>query len=111
MRKRRQPLGSGWSGLPEERTRDVPPAVALAQAVERRPEAPAKGEERISLFWRVFGGTLLSIAALVVITLYQQFNGSLNELRVDAADVLSPAAFVQRRDGLGRARPSARSSW
>src|SRR5258708_21882384 len=41
----------------------------------------AKGEERISVFWRVFGGTLLSIAALVGITLYQQFANSLNELR------------------------------
>jgi CII-binding regulator of phage lambda lysogenization HflD len=42
---------------------------------------PAKGEERLSVFWRVFGGTLLSITALVCITVYQQFNGSLNELR------------------------------
>jgi hypothetical protein len=41
----------------------------------------AKPEEKISLFWRVFGGTLLSIAALVVMTVYQQFSGSLNELR------------------------------
>jgi septal ring factor EnvC (AmiA/AmiB activator) len=48
---------------------------------------PAKGEERVSLFWRVFGGTLLSIAALVVITVYQQFSSSLHELRSDVIHV------------------------
>jgi hypothetical protein len=44
---------------------------------------PAKGEERLPVFWRVFGATLLSIAALVVITLCQHFSSSLNELRSD----------------------------
>src|SRR5260370_38848643 len=43
----------------------------------------AKGEERVSVFWRVFGATLLSIAALVGITLCQHFNSSLSELRSD----------------------------
>jgi len=42
-----------------------------------------KGEERIGVFWRVFGGTLLSIVALVCITVYQQFTSVLNELRSD----------------------------
>jgi chromosome segregation ATPase len=41
----------------------------------------AKTEDRISVFWRLFGGTLLSIAALVAITIYQQFTSSLGELR------------------------------
>jgi chromosome segregation ATPase len=43
----------------------------------------AKGEERISPFWRIFGGTLLSIAALGVITVCQYFNNGLNGLRAD----------------------------
>ncbi len=47
------------------------------------PAAPAKTEERLSLFWRAFGGTLLSIGALVAITLYQEFAGTVNELRAD----------------------------
>jgi hypothetical protein len=42
---------------------------------------PARAEERISVFWRVFGGTLLSIVALVVVTVYQQFSSSLADLR------------------------------
>ena len=40
-------------------------------------------EERISLFWRVFGGTLLSIAALVVITIYNGMSTSISELRTE----------------------------
>jgi hypothetical protein len=41
----------------------------------------AKPEDRIGVFWRVFGGTLLSITALVAITLYQQFSNALSEVR------------------------------
>src|SRR5262249_28098877 len=52
-------------------------ADAVAGVV--RPEP--RSEEKISLFWRVFGGTLLSIAALVCMTVYQQFSGSLQDLR------------------------------
>jgi hypothetical protein len=44
---------------------------------------PSKGEDRIPLFWRVFGGTLLSIAALAIISVCQHFNNSLDELRTD----------------------------
>ncbi len=40
-----------------------------------------KGEERISAFWRIFGATFLSIAALVILTLCQHFNNCLNDLR------------------------------
>jgi hypothetical protein len=39
------------------------------------------GEEKISLFWRVFGGTILSIVALVSITLYNSLSSSIAELR------------------------------
>jgi hypothetical protein len=45
------------------------------------PCPPAKGEEKISLFWRVFGGTLLSIVALVGMTVYQQFSATITDLR------------------------------
>src|SRR5262249_14264690 len=37
-----------------------------------QPPQPVKnGDEKISIFWRVFGGTVVSIVALVVITAYQ----------------------------------------
>jgi hypothetical protein len=56
-------------------------AESLRSADSANATAPVKGEERISLFWRIFGGTILSIVALVSVTLYQQLVGNLNELR------------------------------
>lgn len=56
-------------------------AQALHNADRLGREAAEKKEERISLFWRVFGGTLLSIAAMVVVTAYQQLAGGINEVR------------------------------
>src|SRR5262245_22059293 len=41
----------------------------------------ATGDEKVSLFWRVFGGTILSIVALISITLYNSITSSISELR------------------------------
>ena len=60
--------------------------------------APAKGEERLPWFWRVFGGTLLSIAALVLVTLYTQFTGSLNDLRHDIERLNEAQADLVKKD-------------
>ena len=72
-----------------------------------------KGEERIGVFWRVFGGTLLSIAALVCITVYQQFTSVLNELRSDVnhlnesrGDLVKKEEFNSRLTS-GETRPTA----
>jgi chromosome segregation ATPase len=40
-----------------------------------------KDEGKMPLFWRVFGSTLLSIAALVVVTAYQSLSGNLADVR------------------------------
>src|SRR5262249_308302 len=63
--------------------------VETLRNCSQAPEAasPPKGEERISVFWRIFGGTLLSIAALVVMTLCQHFSNSLHELRNDLSRI------------------------
>lgn len=49
------------------------------------PAAPEKGEkeEKVSAFWRIFGGTVLSIMALVVVTLFNQMNSSIGEVRAE----------------------------
>jgi hypothetical protein len=60
--------------------------------------ASGKGEERISLFWRIFGGTLLSIAALVVVTVYQQFSNSVVELRNDMIRLNESRADLLKKD-------------
>jgi hypothetical protein len=57
-----------------------------------------RGEDRVSLFWRIFGGTLLSIVALVVITVYQQFTSSLTELRTNLNHVIENRAELVRAD-------------
>jgi hypothetical protein len=66
----------------------------------RTDTAPARGEDKISMFWRVFGGTLLSIAALVVMTVYQQFSASISELRSAVARVNETHADMVKKDDL-----------
>jgi DNA repair exonuclease SbcCD ATPase subunit len=64
-----------------------PEAVVVASTVrpiEMRPHEPAKhAEERLSVFWRVFGGTILSIFALVAVTLYNNLQSNVTELRAE----------------------------
>jgi hypothetical protein len=60
--------------------------VMAVNALPKDEQLPAKaaaerGEERVSLFWRIFGGTILSIVALAVVTLYQQLAGGLTDVR------------------------------
>src|SRR4051812_38780418 len=60
-----------------------------------RPKAaaePFKPEEKISVFWRVFGGTILSITALVVIQAYQAISGTIHDLRADQTRMREQAA-------------------
>ncbi len=75
-------------------------AEALRGSASRPADPPTKGEERMSLFWRVFGGTLLSIAALVLLTFYQQFSGSLNELRADILRLNEARGDLVKKDEL-----------
>jgi hypothetical protein len=62
------------------------------------PAEPPKGEERVSVFWRIFGGTLLSIAALVVITVYQQFTNGLRDLRSEVNRLTETRAELVKKD-------------
>lgn len=56
--------------------------AATSSAGESSPApAAAKTEERLSMFWRVFGGTVLSIVAMVAVTLYTQLSNGINDLR------------------------------
>jgi DNA repair exonuclease SbcCD ATPase subunit len=83
-----------------------PPATNLVAAETLRkaaapvePPASAKIEERLSVFWRVFGATILSIAALVCLTIYQQFNTGINDLRKDLdAERVERANLIKKDD-------------
>lgn len=54
----------------------------------------------MSPFWRVFGATLLSIAALVIITLAQQFTSILTEVRQDLNRMHEARAELARKEEL-----------
>jgi hypothetical protein len=56
------------------------------------------GDEKISLFWRIFGGTILSIVALVVITAYQSISNSITDLRGSIAHVNEAKAELVKKD-------------
>lgn len=60
----------------------------------------AKSEEKISVFWRVFGGTLLSIGALVVMTAYSGITGSIAEVRRDLNQESEKRSEYARKDEL-----------
>jgi DNA repair exonuclease SbcCD ATPase subunit len=70
-----------------ENGQEAAPSAVLVEETLRNSGsagAPAKREDGPSAFWKVFGGTLLSIAALVAITLCQHFNARLNELQAES---------------------------
>jgi hypothetical protein len=63
-------------------------AATIAMATETlrssaSSQEPDQKEGGVRALWKVFGGTLLSIAALAIITLCQHFNGRLNALQTD----------------------------
>jgi DNA repair exonuclease SbcCD ATPase subunit len=64
------------------------PAVVSEVMRSAAANAPAftgekKDEEKMSIFWRVFGGTILSIVALVSVTLFNNISSSIADLRTE----------------------------
>src|SRR5262249_47072915 len=71
---------------------------ATESSKEKPPEPKKKDEEGMSLFWRVFGGTILSIAALVVITLYNNMSSSITELRAEISHEREARAELVKKE-------------
>lgn len=61
-------------------------------------------EERMSLFWRVFGGTILSVAALISITLFNNVMSSITELRGEVSRLQEAKADAAKKDDLNTLR-------
>ncbi len=84
-------------------SRCAPAAPLLAAEVLRNAaapgamKAPGKGEEGISPLWRIFGGTVLSIMALVAVTLYQQLTNGLSEVRHELEQRTAREEFLTSR--------------
>jgi chromosome segregation ATPase len=66
----------------EDRAADL--GAAFAAVHSKTEEKSAKNdEEKLSIFWRVFGGTILSITALVAVTVYNNMATNISELRTE----------------------------
>jgi chromosome segregation ATPase len=76
---------------------------ASHQQPQSQPQSKS-GEEKLSIFWRVFGGTVLSICALVVITAYQGLSGGIRELRTDLSHANEARAELVKKDEFSTAR-------
>jgi DNA repair exonuclease SbcCD ATPase subunit len=79
-----------------------PASTLLAAETLRSSSSPAaqeeaKEEKRIPLVWRIFGGTVLSIGALIAITLYQQLH---NKVETLADTLVKKQEFFDSRKGI-----------
>jgi septal ring factor EnvC (AmiA/AmiB activator) len=59
-----------------------------------------KEDEKISMFWRIFGGSILSIGAMLGVTVYQQMNNTISDLRAAVTHVQESQADVVKKDDL-----------
>lgn len=75
------------------------PFTATALHNSQKP-AETKPDENggISVFWRVFGGTIISICALVGITLYNSMNSQISELRNEIHKLNDARAELIKKD-------------
>lgn len=89
---------SGDSGVFERDGADDTAVVAEALRVGTEATKAKSPEEGMSLFWRVFGGTLLSIVALVVITLFNNMMSTISELRGDISKLNEYRAELLKKD-------------
>jgi chromosome segregation ATPase len=58
----------------------------------------AHPDERMSVFWRVFGGTILSIAALIGITIYNNQASAITELRAEVSRLNEARAEMVKKE-------------
>jgi DNA repair exonuclease SbcCD ATPase subunit len=72
--------------------------LRAGESVPIKVQREEKPEERISLFWRLFGGTLLSICALAVLNAYQSLNNNIHEVRADLGRLRDSNGELIRKD-------------
>lgn len=85
------PKRIGRERLSQDRDNTNEVSAVAVRAVESAHSARPtdKTEERMSLFWRVFGGTILSVVALIVLTLYNNLNQNISEVRADSTRTIN----------------------
>lgn len=83
---------------PLDRTGEMAAYETARSAGESSPKDEKKDDERVSLFWRLFGGTILSIVALVSITLFNNMSSSISELRAAISHEREARAELVKKD-------------
>lgn len=68
------------------------------QAVHEKEDGAKKEDEKLSVYWRVFGGTVLSIIALAAVTLFNNLFGSIGELRSELNKEREARADLVKKD-------------
>lgn len=81
-----------------ERTTELAVYETARSAAEPKPEPPKSDDHKISVFWRVFGGTILSIVALVAITLFNNISSTISELRAEVSREREARAELVKKD-------------
>jgi len=71
---------------------------SVAESSGEKTAEPKKEEEHVSIFWRIFGGTILSIVALVTITLYNNISSSITDLRAEVSREREARAELVKKD-------------
>lgn len=95
LRRNDQDERDGYGGA----TAQLPfTATALHNAQKPADAKPADESGGISMFWRVFGGTIVSIVALVGITLYNSVNTQISELRTEIHKLNEARAELVKKD-------------
>lgn len=89
---------------------DTPLAVETARVAAADRFGPASAEprkpdeERVSLFWRLFGGTIVSVAALVSITLFNNLSSGIAEMRAEVSRLQEAKVEAAKKDDLNAIR-------
>jgi uncharacterized protein (DUF3084 family) len=85
-------------GEGNERIYPIITAETLRHASAHHGPKAKSGDERVSLFWRIFGGTILSITALVIITVCQSVYSTIHDIQRDIARLNESKAEFVRAD-------------
>lgn len=106
MNSMEEPLVTHRNGARQDQELEIiarPTTISFAAESMRASQniaEPHKPEEKISVFWRVFGGTILSITALVAIQAYQGLSSNIHEVRADQNRMREIASDYVKKDEL-----------
>lgn len=87
----------GYESSDTQEMETLPVAATTAAAAAPAPVARKGDEEKVSLFWRLFGGAVISVAALGGFTLYNTLTSNIAELRTENSRLKEDAAAYRTR--------------